>query len=41
MPIIKTKKGYKFGSKGKVYKKRSDALKQMRAIKANQNKKRK
>ena len=41
MPIIKTKNGYKFGSKGKVYKKRPDALKQMRAIKANQNKKRK
>lgn len=39
MPIIKTKSGYKFGKSGKVYKKKSDALKQGRAIMANKKRK--
>jgi len=37
MPIIKTKKGYKFGKKGKVYKQRSKAVTQGRAIKSSQS----
>lgn len=41
MPIHKTKKGWKYGSTGKVYKKREDALKQMRAIQANKKRKKK
>ncbi len=41
MPIKKVKTGYKYGKTGKVYKKRSGALKQMRAIKSNQNRNRK
>jgi hypothetical protein len=32
MPVHKTKGGYKYGSTGKVYKKKSDAEKQGRAI---------
>lgn len=40
MPVRKVKGGYKYGSKGKVYKKRSDAERQGRAIEANRNKKR-
>ena len=39
MPIHKVKGGYKYGSTGKVYKKREDALKQMRAIQVNKKKK--
>ncbi len=39
MPVKPVKGGYKWGTKGKVYKKRSDAEKQGRAIKANQKKK--
>ena len=38
MPVKKVKGGYKYGSKGKVYKPRSKAVKQGRAIKANQAK---
>ena len=38
MPIIHTKKGWKFGRKGHVYKRRSSALLQMRAIKYSQSK---
>ena len=38
MPVKKVKGGYKYGSKGKVYKQRSKAAKQGRAIKANQAK---
>lgn len=41
MPIKKVKGGYKWGDSGKVYKKREDALKQGRAIKASENKKKK
>lgn len=36
MPIKRVSGGYKFGNSGKVYKTRSGALKQMRAIKASQ-----
>lgn len=36
MPIRKVSGGYKYGSKGKVYKKKSDAARQGRAIKASQ-----
>lgn len=42
MPIIKTKSGkYKFGKSGKEYPTKAQALKQARAIKANENKKKK
>ena len=36
MPVRKVKGGYKYGSKGKIYKKREDAVKQGRAIHAAQ-----
>ena len=36
MPVRKVKGGYRYGSKGKVYKKKSDAERQGRAIKASQ-----
>ena len=39
MPVKKVKGGYKYGSTGKVYKKKSDAEKQGRAIKASQMRK--
>lgn len=35
MPVHKVKGGYKWGTKGKVYKKKSDAEKQGRAAYAN------
>lgn len=38
MPIRKVKGGYKYGTTGKVYKTRSKALKQMKAIKASEKK---
>jgi hypothetical protein len=38
MPVKKVKGGYKYGSKGKIYKQRSKAVKQGKAIKANQAK---
>ena len=38
MPVKKVKGGYKYGSKGKVYKRRSKVVKQVKAIKANQAK---
>lgn len=41
MPIIKTKKGYKYGKKGHVYPNRGGALNQMRAIKASQSRRKK
>ena len=41
MPVRKVKSGYKWGSSGKVYKKRSDAVKQGAAIKISQKKRRK
>jgi hypothetical protein len=40
MAIRKLKCGYKYGSKGKCYKSRSGALRQMRAIKASQSRRR-
>lgn len=36
MPIRKVAGGYKYGTTGKVYRTRAGALKQMRAIKASQ-----
>lgn len=36
MPVRKVKGGYKWGSKGKVYKSKKKALIQGRAIKASQ-----
>lgn len=41
MPIRKVKGGYKYGTTGKVYKDREDAVKQAQAIKASQSKKKK
>lgn len=38
MPINKVKGGFKFGQKGKTFKKRSDAVKQAAAIKISQKK---
>lgn len=37
MPVKKVKGGYKYGSKGKVYKSRDKAVKQGQAIKASQS----
>ena len=39
MPVRKVKGGYRWGSKGKVYKSKAKAAKQGRAIKANQGRK--
>lgn len=39
MPVKKVKGGYKWGTKGKVYKSKAKAERQGRAIKARQNKK--
>ena len=39
MPVKKVKGGYKWGKSGKVYKKKSDALKQGRAVKKPRKKK--
>lgn len=36
MPVHKTKGGFKYGTKGKVYKTRAQAERQGRAIKASQ-----
>jgi hypothetical protein len=36
MPVRKVKGGYKYGSKGKVYKTRGGAVRQARAIRASQ-----
>ena len=36
MPVRKVKGGYKFGTKGKVFKSRAQAVKQGQAIKASQ-----
>lgn len=38
MPVKKVKGGYKWGTKGKVYKTKKQALRQGRAIKARQSK---
>lgn len=37
MPVRKVKGGYRYGSKGKVYKDKASAERQGRAIKASQN----
>jgi hypothetical protein len=36
MPVRKVKGGYRYGTKGKVYKSKADAERQGRAIKASQ-----
>lgn len=36
VPVKKTKKGYKWGTKGKVYPTKKQAQRQGRAIKANE-----
>lgn len=41
MPVRKVKGGYKYGTKGKVYKRKSDAVKQGRAIRASQARRKK
>jgi hypothetical protein len=41
VPINKTKGGYKWGSKGKTYKKKEDAVKQAKAAYASGYKKKK
>ena len=41
MPTRKVRGGYKYGSKGKVYKRKSDADKQGRAIQANKKRRKK
>jgi len=41
MPVRKVKGGYQYGSGGKVYKSKSDADRQGRAIKSSQKAKRK
>lgn len=41
MPVHKVKGGYKYGKTGKVYKSKAKAVKQGRAIKASQAKRRK
>ena len=41
MPVKKVSGGYKYGTKGKVYKNKEDAEKQGRAIRASQSRRRK
>ncbi len=41
MPVVRTKKGYKWGTTGKVYPTKKEALKQGRAIEANKRRKNK
>ena len=41
MPVKKVKGGYKWGNKGKVYKSKKNALRQGRAIKASQARRKK
>lgn len=36
MPVRKVKGGYRYGTKGKTYKKRSDAIRQGKTIKISQ-----
>ena len=36
MPVRKVKGGFRFGTKGKIFRKRADAARQGRAIKASQ-----
>ena len=39
MPVRKVKGGYRYGTKGKVYKSKAKAAKQGRAIRASQSRK--
>ena len=41
MPVKKVKGGYKWGNAGKVYRRKSDAEKQGKAIEGNKKKKKK
>ena len=41
MPVHKVKGGYKWGSKGKVYRRKGDAVKQGKAIQASRKKRKK
>ena len=41
MPVRKVKGGYKYGTKGKVYKTKKQAERQGRAIRASQNRRKK
>ena len=41
MPVRKVKGGYRYGTTGKIYKKRSDAVRQGRAIEISKRNKRK
>lgn len=41
MPVRKVKGGYKYGTSGKVYKRKSDAAKQGMAIRASQARRKK
>ena len=41
MPVRKVKGGYRYGSKGKVYKSKAKAQRQGRAIQANRKRKKK
>jgi hypothetical protein len=40
MPVRKVKGGYRYGTKGKVYRSKAKAARQGRAIKASQRRKR-
>ena len=37
MPVRKVKGGYRYGSRGKIYKNKKDAERQGRAVRASQN----
>lgn len=41
MPVRKVKGGYRYGTKGKVYKSKAKAVRQGRAIQANKRRRRK
>jgi|TARA_R110000751_G_scaffold45764_3_gene103531 hypothetical protein len=41
LPIVKVKGGYRWGKSGKVYKNKSDAERQGKAIQASKDKKKK
>ena len=41
MPVRKVKGGYRWGTKGKIYKTKAEAAKQGRAIKASQARRKK
>lgn len=41
MPVRKVKGGYRYGTKGKVYKSKAKAARQGRAIQANKRRRRK